>query len=322
MAWFGKKQPEEDNKEAAPQTGGFMEGFKKSLSKTREVLTTPIDELFAQSTAIDEDFLDNLEETLITADIGVSTTMMIMDKLRERLNTEEIETTTDLKKALSQEILCLMENTPAPGEISDAKPCVIMVAGVNGVGKTTTIGKIAALFSREGKKVLVVAGDTFRAAAVEQLEIWAERADVQIVRHSKTTDPAAVVFDGIEAAVAREMDVVLIDTAGRLHTQVNLMEELKKIKRAAAKKLSGAPHDVWLVIDASTGQNAITQAKMFHEALGLTGLVLTKLDGTAKGGVILAIAHELDIPLLYVGTGEKINDISKFDRDTFVNALF
>lgn len=299
-----------------------MSWFTKSLEKTRVILTTPVDELFTGKKAIDDDLLERLEETLITADLGVATAMELMDAVQEGVDAKTITDAKSLKKAMAEEIRGMLESCrPEPFKV-EAKPHVIMMVGVNGVGKTTSIGKLAARFKKDGFKTMLVAGDTFRAAAIEQLEIWSERVGVDIVRHHGTTDPAAVVFDGIEAARARGMDVVLVDTAGRLHTRVNLMEELKKVKRTAAKKMPGAPHDTWIVIDASTGQNAIQQAKLFHEAVGLTGIILAKLDGTAKGGVVLPVCRELDVPLRYVGLGEQINDLAPFDPDEFVEALF
>jgi len=224
---------------------------------------------------------------------------------------------------LKTEILSLIKNAHYPAEKKEQPvPNIIMVVGVNGVGKTTTIGKLAARFKQEGRKVLIVAADTFRAAAGEQLTIWAEKSGAQIVKHRDGADPASVAYDGVEAAIARGTDVVLVDTAGRLHTKVNLMEELKKIRRTIAKKLPGAPHEILMILDATTGQNALTQAKLFHEAMGLTSIALTKLDGTAKGGIVIAICDELNIPLEYIGVGEKIDDLQEFDPDQFVEALF
>jgi fused signal recognition particle receptor len=295
--------------------------LKSGLSKTREILTTDIDELFSGRKHIDEDMLEQLEELLITSDIGVQTTMDLMDRIRRKVS--KIKGPEELKQALKQEIFTLLTNSRT-GALPDtiAKPHVVMVVGVNGVGKTTTIGKLAAKDVKEGKTVLIAAADTFRAAAVEQLAIWAQRAGADLVKHKANADPAAVAYDSIEAAVSRRVDRVFIDTAGRLHTKINLMEELKKIKRTISKKIPVAPHEIILVLDATTGQNALSQAKLFHEALGVTGLVLTKLDGTAKGGIVISICHSLNIPLHYVGVGESIEDLQVFDPHQFVEALF
>ena len=233
----------------------------------------------------------------------------------------KITDSEQLKEVLKQETLRFFNDSPPTPEVA-AKPRVIMVVGVNGVGKTTTIGKLAAKYTASGKKVLIAAADTFRAAAVEQLEVWAERAGADIVKHKENADPAAVAFDAIDAAVARDIDIVLIDTAGRLHTRVNLMEELKKIKRTVSKRMPDAPHEILLILDATTGQNALSQANLFHEALEITGIALTKLDGTAKGGIVISITNALNIPLDYVGVGETIEDLQKFDPKQFLNALF
>lgn len=305
------------------ESAGFKVRLKEKLEKTRRILNTPIEDLFSSTTEINEDDLENLEETLILADMGVSTVMNILEPVGERVRKKQIRTAKELRLALAEEMLALVR----PHHLTQdrplsSKPHVIMVIGVNGVGKTTTIGKLAAMYKNKGKQVLLVAADTFRAAAVEQLEIWATRTGSQIVRHKDNSDPAAVAYDGVAAAVARQVDVVIIDTAGRLHTKVNLMEELKKIQRSCAKSMQGAPHDTWLVIDANTGQNAISQARMFHEAIGLTGMVLTKVDGTAKGGIVIGICSELEVPIQYIGLGEKPEDLEKFDPAQFIEALF
>lgn len=299
-----------------------MSWLSEKLEKTRVILNTPIEDLFSGKKPIGDDLLDELEEALIVADLGVAATTRLMKGLRKKVEAREISTTDELKPALASEILAILEPCRVEPFKPRKKPHVVLIMGVNGVGKTTTIGKLAARYTREGMKVLVVAADTFRAAAVEQLAIWADRAGVAIVRHKDGADPAAVVFDGVEAAVARGMDVVLVDTAGRLHTKVNLMEELKKIKRIAGKNYPGSPHDAWLILDASTGQNALSQAKLFNEAIGVTGLILTKLDGTAKGGMVAAVAQELEVPIRYIGLGEKVDDLRDFDPDEFVKALF
>jgi len=300
--------------------GGFFKRLKNGLSKTRRVLTTDIDELFTGKVKVDEDMLEDLEELLITADIGVQTTMDIVERLRKKA--PRISDPEDLKEILKDEIRALLKIDVETSREPVAKPHVIMVIGVNGVGKTTTIGKLAAKAHTAGQKVLIAAADTFRAAAIEQLTIWAERAKADIVKHKENSDPAAVAYDSVEAAQARDKDLVIIDTAGRLHTKVNLMEELKKIKRSVSKKLADAPHETLLVLDATTGQNALSQAKLFNEAMDITGLALTKLDGTAKGGIVVAISSSLNIPLHYIGVGEQIEDLQAFDPEKFVDALF
>ena len=300
--------------------GGFFSRLKKGLSKTRDLLNTDIEDLFAGGRKIDDELLEELEELLITADIGVQTSMDLIEIISKKAS--KIGDASQLKAALKKEILRMIEgDAPVLPRFSE-KPHVIMVIGVNGVGKTTTIGKLAAQFSRDGKKVLIAASDTFRAAAMEQLSVWAERAGAEIVRHKDGSDPAAVAFDGMEAAMARNMDVVMVDTAGRLHTKINLMEELKKIKRAVSKKYPTAPQEVLLVLDATTGQNALSQAKMFNDAMEVTGIALTKLDGTAKGGIVVSICSSLNIPLQYVGVGEQLEDLQPFEPDRFVEALF
>ncbi|MEE8430828.1 MAG: signal recognition particle-docking protein FtsY [Candidatus Desulfatibia sp.] len=302
------------------ESKGFFKRLKTGLSKTRQLLTTDIDELFSNKRKIDDDLLEELEELLITSDIGVQTAMDLIQSISKR--SASISDAGQLKDALKEKILALLgTKTPPPAPLA-AKPHVIMVIGVNGVGKTTTIGKLAAKFAVSQKKVLIAAADTFRAAAVEQLVIWADRAGVDIVKHKDKADPAAVAYDAIEAAVARGADIVIVDTAGRLHTSVNLMEELKKIKRTIAKKLPDAPHEILLVLDATTGQNALSQAKMFNDVLGVTAIALAKLDGTAKGGIVVGICNALEIPLKYVGIGEKIEDLQEFDPELFVDALF
>ena len=264
--------------------------------------------------------MEELEELLITSDIGVSTAMDIMDAISKKAS--EINDAHGLKQVLKDEIAGIMGHVTPTLQTAPEKPHVVMVVGVNGVGKTTTIGKLAARQTTQGKKVLIAAADTFRAAAIEQLTIWAERAHADIVKHKDNADPSAVVFDSIEAAISRNVDIVYIDTAGRLHTKINLMEEIKKIKRTIAKKMPQAPHEILLVLDATTGQNAISQATLFNEALDITGLALTKLDGTAKGGIAVSICSTLNIPLKYIGVGEQIDDLQDFDPEAFVEALF
>ncbi|MBF0572991.1 MAG: signal recognition particle-docking protein FtsY [Desulfamplus sp.] len=316
--------------------------LKKGLSKTKDILLTDVDELFSRERKIDAALLEELEEILVMSDIGIDITMEIMDRVRKKsgnlssadelksLFKEEIKSMfpkAHSKESLSQSQISPFSNLTSdndlkPKSIPFIKPFVIMVVGVNGTGKTTTLGKLALKYSSEGKKVLIAAADTFRAAAIEQLEIWADRAGVGIVKHKAGADPAAVAFDGVEASIARGIDILLIDTAGRLHTQKNLMEELKKIKRSISKRLIGAPHEVLMVLDATTGQNALSQAKLFNEAVEITSLALTKLDGTAKGGIVVAVANSMNIPLKYIGVGEGIDDLQDFDPEMFVNALF
>jgi fused signal recognition particle receptor len=306
--------------DAAPgASAGFMGRLKKGLAKTRKILTTDLEDLFSDKKGLDDEMLEELEELLITSDMGVTLSGDLIQKISRQKSM--ISGPKELRRAIKEEILKLFLSLPPHPEQSQAKPHVVMVVGVNGVGKTTTIGKLAAKAAGAGQKVLIAAADTFRAAAVEQLAIWAERAGADIVRHKPNADPAAVAYAAAEAAQARNMDIVLVDTAGRLHTKVNLMEELKKIQRTLSKKIPAAPHEILLVLDATTGQNALTQAKMFNEALGITGLALTKLDGTAKGGIVIAICTALGLPLKYIGVGEQIEDLQEFDPIHFVNAL-
>ena len=300
---------------------GFMSRLRRGLTKTRDILNTDIEDLFSGKRTIDDALLEDLEELLITADIGVQTTMDLMDKISRKA--KRIASPDDLKGILKEEILAIVEAaSPEAAREITAKPRVVMIVGVNGVGKTTTIGKLAARYGRDGKKVLIAASDTFRAAAIEQLSIWAERAGADIVKHKDKSDPAAVAYDAVQAAYARNVDVVLVDTAGRLHTKVNLMEELKKIKRSLAKKCPEAPHETLLILDATTGQNALSQAKLFDDAIELDALALTKLDGTAKGGIVVSICSTLNIPLKYIGVGEQLEDLQDFNPRQFVDALF
>jgi fused signal recognition particle receptor len=313
---FKKKDPEKK-----PSDTGIFSRLKNGLAKTRAVLTTDINQLFGSARKIDDALFDELEELLITADLGMDITCELMAQIRKR--TGRLTTADQLKTVLKEEIAALFPPQPdPPASPALTRPHVIMVVGVNGTGKTTTLGKLAARFTRQGKKVLIAAADTFRAAAIEQVEIWAQRAGASIVRHKQGADPAAVAYDAVEAAMARGMDVLLIDTAGRLHTQKNLMEELKKIQRTVARKMPGAPHEVLMVLDATTGQNAISQAKTFNEAVPLTQLALTKLDGTAKGGIVAAVASTMNLPIRYIGVGERPDDLQEFDPVRFVNALF
>ena len=302
----------------------FIEKLKKGLSKTHQGFVEKMDQLFLGKKTIDEDLLDELEALLFEADLGVKTSAQLIENVRQGLKRGDLREPDKVKGFIKQEILRILESGEKPLSIdfSRTKPFVMMVVGVNGGGKTTTIGKIAHQFSSQGKKVLVGAADTFRAAAVEQLEVWADRVGADLIKQSKGSDPSAVAFDSIHAAKARETDLVFIDTAGRLHTKVNLMEELKKIKRIISRECSGAPHEILLVLDATTGQNAISQAKLFHEAIGVTGIALTKLDGTAKGGIIVGITEELKLPIRYIGVGEGMDDLKEFRATEFVEALF
>ncbi|MBL7989616.1 MAG: signal recognition particle-docking protein FtsY [Chlorobi bacterium] len=302
--------------------------LKEGLAKTREGLAEKIGVAARQGRKIDDALLDELEESLIMADVGADTTIQISDRLRDRVKAEGFKEASDLSRLLREEISALLKRSPSADNDrlfsipEEKRPHVIMVVGVNGVGKTTTIGKLAYNYRNAGLKVLIGAADTFRAAANEQLEVWAERAGVEIIGQGQGADPAAVAFDTLQAAVSRGADVVIIDTAGRLHTKSNLMQELQKMSRVMKKIREHAPDEVFLVLDATTGQNAIQQAKEFTKAVEITGLVLTKLDGTAKGGVVIAIANELSMPVRYIGVGERIDDLQPFNVDEFAEALF
>jgi fused signal recognition particle receptor len=300
---------------------GFFGRLKERLSKTRDTLITRVDRLVLGKKEIDDDLLDELEEILITSDLGVMTTQALIDSVQQKVKRRELSDPERLKAYLQEEILRFLE---VPKKLDDysKKPFIILVIGVNGVGKTTTIGKLAQRFRDEGKKVMLVAGDTFRAAAGEQLEIWAGRAGADIIRQKEGSDPSAVVFDALKAAQSRGTDIVLIDTAGRLHTRVNLMEELKKIRRVVQKDFPEGPDRTLLILDATMGQNAISQARIFNEAMDINGIILTKLDGTAKGGIIVGISNELKIPIEYIGIGEKVDDLQPFNPEEFVRALF
>src|SRR5436190_856006 len=302
---------------------GLFDRLKEAVSRTRENLSERIDEAVASSKEIDRNTLDDLEATLIGADLGSATTHQVLEKLRERVDRKQIGNVEDLKRLLKEELLAILRtaNTP-PVERPEGVPEVVLVVGVNGTGKTTTIGKLAQTLRSDGKTVLLCAADTFRAAAIEQLEIWGQRTGTEVIRTKAGGDPAAVLFDALEAANARHIDCVVVDTAGRLHTKSNLMAELEKMRRTAQRLIPGAPHEVLLVIDATTGQNGLQQAKLFTDAAAVTGVVLTKLDGTAKGGVVVAIARELGLPVRYVGVGEKAGDLLRFDPKEFVDSLF
>ncbi len=315
-------ETESREEEAAPPEAehrGLMGRLRERLSRTRDSLAGGLDRILRGRREIDAELLEALEELLITADLGVETTLHLIGALQEKLRRRELGDVARLKQALRQEMTALL-TVPAPREIT-SRPWVVLMVGVNGVGKTTTIAKLAHMDRARGFSPLLVAADTFRAAAAEQLEIWGERVGAPVVRQKAGADPAAVVFDGLSAALARDAEVVYVDTAGRLHTKVNLMEELKKIQRTAAKKIPDAPHEVLLVLDATTGQNALSQARLFHEAVAVTGIILTKMDGTAKGGVALAVAYETGIPIRYLGVGEGMDDLRPFDAETFVEAI-
>ena len=299
---------------------GFFNKIAQGLKKTRDSMMGKVDALLNSFTKIDEDFFEELEENLIMADVGAVTAARICDRLRKKVKEEGLASPDQVRGGLKQIISQMLEG---PSELDlSTKPSVILVIGVNGVGKTTTIGKLANNLRQQGKKVLLAAADTFRAAAIDQLQIWADRAQVDLVRHEEGSDPAAVVFDAINAGTARGCDVVICDTAGRLHNKKNLMDELSKIARVIEREAPGCAKEVLLVLDATTGQNALNQAKLFREAAGLTGLELTKLDGTARGGVVIGIREELDIPIKYIGVGEQIDDLRPFDPVEFANALF
>ncbi|WP_136527065.1 signal recognition particle-docking protein FtsY [Geomonas ferrireducens] len=300
----------------------FFDRLKRSLSKTHESIIGRVDTLLMGRKEIDTDTLEELEEILITADLGVKTTVDLIRTLEQRLKRAELQDGAALKRALKDEIQLRLMEHHAPLVVTDKKPFVIMVIGVNGVGKTTTIGKLAARYAGEGKKVLLAAADTFRAAAAEQLETWAKRVGADIVRHKEGADPSAVVFDACKAAIARGTDVLIIDTAGRMHTKVNLMEEMKKIRRVLTREIPDGPHETLLVLDAATGQNALSQAKLFKEAADVSGVVLTKLDGSAKGGIVVAVSNEYALPIRFIGVGESVEDLRAFDPVQFVEALF
>lgn len=302
--------------------------FNNAIEKTRNSLNDKLDNIFEGRKQIDEQLLDELEEALISTDIGVSTTLQILESVRKGVSRQEIGDVEALKKAIKRELLDILKESENAGvaderEVAAAiKPYVLMIVGVNGVGKTTTIGKLAQRIKDEGNGVLICAADTFRAAASDQLEIWAERAGVQIIQQKQGTDPAAVLFDSLKAAKSRQADVLIVDTAGRLHNKSNLMAELEKMKRIAGREVEGAPHETLLVIDAVTGQNGLEQARQFLKTADVTGIVLTKLDGTAKGGIAVAISKELNLPIRYVGIGEQVDDLMVFNAEDYVNGLF
>src|SRR5580704_10839173 len=305
------------------QKPSFLERMKEAVTRTRESLSERIEEAVSFSKEIDRHTLDDLEATLIGADLGTTTTQEVLGKLRDKADRKQIKDVHELKRLLKEELLAILKaaNT-RPVERVDGTPEVILVVGVNGTGKTTTIGKLSQVFRSQGKNVLMCAADTFRAAAIDQLEIWGQRTGTEVIKTRPGGDPAAVLFDAMQAAVARKVDYLVVDTAGRLHTKTGLMAELDKMRRTAQRIIPGAPHETLLVMDATTGQNGLQQARMFTESAGVTGIVLTKLDGTAKGGVVVAISHDLGVPVRYVGVGEKAGDLLPFDPKEFVDSLF
>ena len=300
----------------------LIDKLKSGLEKTRKLLLTNVDDIILGVKVIDQRLFDELEEALIMADVGPVFTYDLIEKMKEQVKRKELDRPELLKKVLRDHMMDILIKNEKPFMIPRDQLYTIMVVGVNGTGKTTTIGKMAHQFKKEGRSVLLAAADTFRAAAIEQLEAWSQRVDVPLIKQQIDADPAAVVFDAIRAAKSGKADLVVIDTAGRLHTKVNLMEELKKIKRVMVREIPGSPHEVLLVIDATTGQNAVNQAKMFNEEIGVSGIVLTKMDGTSKGGIVFRIASELHIPIRYIGIGETVEDLRPFKSDDFINALF
>jgi fused signal recognition particle receptor len=329
---FGKKKTGDGEKPSS----SLLDRLKESVSKTRSQIAAKVEGLFLGGKKIDPAVLKQLENALLAADIGVRTTREVLEAVREKVDRHTLSDSGELKAELKRQLLARMTFAPIPSNGTsagesvaavvepqpDPRPRVIFMVGVNGVGKTTTMGKLANRLRQEGHTVLLCAADTFRAAAIEQLEVWAKRANVEIVKQKSGSDPAAVVYDAVSAAATRGIDAVIVDTAGRLHTKSNLMAELEKMKRTAAKVVPGAPHEILLVMDATTGQNGLVQAREFTSAVGVTGIVLTKLDGTAKGGIVVAITRELNLPVRFVGVGEQMDDLVPFDTEAFVNSLF
>ncbi|SLL31238.1 cell division protein FtsY [Mycobacteroides abscessus subsp. abscessus] len=307
------------------QTSTVTEKFKEGLSKTRNNFSEKVNDLVSRYRKVDEDFFEELEEILIGADVGFETVMELIDELKNEVKRKNIQDPKEVQDVISEKLVAIYQNGEEESSTINMQAdglTVILFVGVNGVGKTTTIGKLAHKYKEEGKKVLLAAGDTFRAGAIEQLEVWGERVGVDVIKHSEGSDPAAVMFDAVQAAKSRDADILLCDTAGRLQNKVNLMKELEKVKRVIEREVPGAPHEVLLVLDATTGQNALVQAKTFKETTNVSGIVLTKLDGTAKGGIVLAIRNELHIPVKFVGLGEKMDDLQSFDPERYVYGLF
>ena len=333
---LNREATEEEKKIAERRDEGpepdFLEKFQDAVSATREKISDKLDTVFEGRRVIDDDVLDKLEEALIGADIGVQTSLEIIEKARRQVKRNQLNDIDELKRLVKDELRGILDNADRhrkQGTVAsetevplDIKPYMLMIVGVNGVGKTTTIGKLSHRIKSEGNQVMICAADTFRAAANDQLAIWAERSGVPLIQQKPGTDPSAVLFDSINSAKAREADVLIVDTAGRLHTKLNLMQELEKMRRIAGREIPGAPHEVLLIIDAVTGQNGLEQAKQFTKTVPVTGLVLTKLDGTAKGGIVISIAKELGIPIRYVGVGEKMNDLIEFSPEAYINGLF
>ena len=316
-------EPEQEPEQEQKKPRSMFKRLQERLT-TRGTLIHRLDTLFLGKKTIDHELLDELEDILITADLGVATAMELLNSARDSVKRNELSDPMALKGVIRDKLLAFLQESDQPAELvlPESGPFVIMVVGVNGVGKTTSIGKIAAKFVNDGQSVLLVAGDTFRAAAIDQLKIWGDRVGVDVFSGKPQSDPSSVIFDGVAKGLAQNVDVIIIDTAGRLHTSANLMEELKKIKRVIGKNLATAPHEVMLVLDSTTGQNAVSQAKLFNEAVGITGLTLTKLDGTAKGGIVANICRELKIPVRFIGIGEQVDDLRDFDPNEFIEALF
>ncbi|SFC06470.1 signal recognition particle-docking protein FtsY [Bacillus sp. OV322] len=320
MSFFKKLKEKFTN-----QTDSVSDKFKQGLTKTRDSFTGRVNDLVARYRKVDEEFFEELEEILISADVGFDTVMELIDELKMEVKRQNISDTKEVQSVISEKLVSIYqgdERVSSSLNIKENELTVILFVGVNGVGKTTTIGKMAHKFKEEGKSVLLAAGDTFRAGAIEQLEVWGERSGVEVIKQGEGSDPAAVMFDAIRSAKARKADILICDTAGRLQNKVNLMNELEKVKRVIEREVPGAPHEVLLVLDATTGQNALVQAKTFKEATNVSGIVLTKLDGTAKGGIVLAIRKELSIPVKFVGLGEGMDDLQPFDAEKYVYGLF
>ncbi len=307
---------------SVPQEPNLLDKLKAGIQKTRSGLVDRLEDVLSGKKEIDADLLEELEYALITADLGVRTVQEILEGIRQRVDRKLTSDAAEIRGLIRERLLEILRASETPLHVISVPPAVVMIVGVNGAGKTTTIGKLANRFLGEGRKVLLCAADTFRAAAIEQLEVWAQRANVDLIRQKTGADPSAVVFDALQAAKARGVDYVIVDTAGRLHTKDNLMAELDKMRRTCQRVIPGSPHEVWLVLDATTGQNGLEQARKFTESSGVTGIVLTKLDGTAKGGVVVAIARELNLPIRFIGVGEKLDDLLPFEPDKFVESLF
>nr|NLJ02117.1 signal recognition particle-docking protein FtsY [Bacillota bacterium] len=322
---FGAEKKQEQQQQQQQQEEkaqrGFFQKLVSGLEKTKQGFVDKVEQIMT-GRKVDEELFEELEEALIQADCGVETSLFLVDRLRERAKEEKITESEQLKDVLVEEIVELLQKNAASLKTPEERPYVLMVVGVNGAGKTTTIAKLAYRFKQEGARVLLAAGDTFRAGAIEQLEVWANRIGVELIKHQEGSDPAAVAYDAVNAAKARKSDVLILDTAGRLQTKVNLMSELSKVHRVVQRELGRDLDEILLVVDATTGQNALSQAKIFHEAVPLTGIALTKLDGTAKGGIVLALAHELELAVKLVGVGEQYEDLQDFDPNTFASALF